>query len=198
MCRSATGWPAPVPVSIQMIVVKRPPQSKGQVVTLPETSHVGALAHALVTETREEIAKADQKAGAILSALIAALAALIAATSAGGLAPQRLGPVAATLFWAGCTAWVPALILLGLAVAPNTGRPQERRAHYFGDTAMTPSVLALAGVMRATDLVDRDLNQLAILSRLTWAKYHRIRQGMLLSAVFLALTSLGLLLGPIG
>ncbi|QMU73323.1 Pycsar system effector family protein [Streptacidiphilus sp. P02-A3a] len=166
--------------------------------TSPETSHVVTLARALVAETREEMVKADQKAGAVLSALIAALAALIAATSTGAVTPHRLGPFAATLFWAGCAAWVPALILLGLAVAPNTGTPQDRRAHYFGDTAMIPSVLALAEVVRMTDPLDRDLNQLAVLSRLTWAKYRHIRQGMSWSAVFLVLTSLGILLGPLG
>jgi hypothetical protein len=159
---------------------------------------VEALARALTAETREEMAKADQKAGALLSALIAALAVLVGAGGAGGVDPARYGPVAATLFWAGCAAWVPAVVILGLAVAPRTGSPQSLRAHYFGDTALTPSAAALAEIMRATSRVDRDLSQLTVLSRLTWTKYRLIRRGMLWSGGFLVLTASGLLLGSLG
>ncbi|MFG2826392.1 Pycsar system effector family protein [Streptomyces sp. NPDC048434] len=157
--------------------------------------HGGELVRTLITETREELQKADSKAGMMLTALGVALSALLGAISAGGITPQRYAPVPQALFWTGCAAWVPALVMLGLAVAPRAGKPQRLRAHYFGDAAVTASVRLLAAVVRRTDPQDRDLNQFVTLSRTVWVKYRCIRHGMAWGAVFVVFTSLGLLTG---
>ncbi|MGP3926586.1 Pycsar system effector family protein [Streptomyces sp. 8N616] len=160
-----------------------------------EVGHGGALLRILITETREELLKADNKAGFMLTALGVALTALLGAISGGGIAPQHYAPVPRALFWAGCAAWVPSLVMLGLAVAPRAGKPQRLRAHYFGDATVTASVRLLAAAVQRTDPLDRDLSQFVTLSRTVWVKYRCIRHGMAWSTVFLVLTSLGLLMG---
>jgi hypothetical protein len=160
-----------------------------------EAGHGRELVRVLITETREELLKADNKAGLILATLGIALTALIGAISGGGIAPQHYAAVPRVLFWAGCAAWVPSLVMLGLAVAPRVGQPQELRAHYFGDATASVSVQRLAAVVRRTDPLDRDLSQFVTLSRTVWVKYRCIRHGMAWAAVFLVLTSLGLLTG---
>ncbi|MFI2263078.1 Pycsar system effector family protein [Streptomyces tubercidicus] len=157
--------------------------------------HGGTLIRTLTSETREELQKADGKAGMMLTGLGVALTALLGAISAGGVAPQRYALVPQMLFWTGCAAWVPALVMFGLAVAPRAGKPQRLRAHYFGDATVTPSVRLLAAVVQRTDPEDRDLSQFVALSRTVWIKYRCIRHGMVWGAVFLLLTSLGLLTG---
>ncbi|MFI0729051.1 Pycsar system effector family protein [Streptomyces sp. NPDC021225] len=155
----------------------------------------GELVRILITETREELLKADSKAGLMLTALGAALTALLGTISAGGIAPQRYAPVPQILFWAGCAAWVPALVMFGLAVAPRAGKPQRSRAHYFGDAAGMSSVELFADLVRQTDPRERNLSQFLTLSRTVWLKYRCIRHGMAWSAVFLVLTPFGLLTG---
>ncbi|SEK68939.1 Pycsar system effector family protein [Streptacidiphilus jiangxiensis] len=156
------------------------------------------LTRTLVAETRTEMAKADQKAGVILSALVAALAALVATAGAGGVTPAAFGAFASALFWFGCSAWVPALVMLGLAVAPRPGLSVNGRAHYFADVASILSAQELGEILRGTDAGERDLSQLLILSQIAVLKYRLIRWGMLASAVFVISTFLGLLLGVAG
>ncbi|WP_229852198.1 Pycsar system effector family protein [Streptomyces albospinus] len=157
--------------------------------------HGGGLIRTLITETREELQKADSKAGLMLTALGAALTALLGAISAGGIRPQHYALVPQVLFWTGCASWVPALVMLGLAVVPRPGRPQRLRAHYYGDAVRTASARLLAAAVQRTDPEDRDLSQFVSLSRTVWIKYRYIRHGMVWGAAFLVLTSLGLLAG---
>ncbi|WP_274914792.1 Pycsar system effector family protein [Streptomyces sp. WZ-12] len=131
----------------------------------------------------------------MLSALGVALTALVGALSAGGITPQYYPTVSQVFFWTGCASWLPALVMLGLAVVPRAGKPQRFRAHYFGDAVVTTSVRLLAVVVQRTDPEDRDLSQFVSLSRTVWIKYRYIRHGMFWSAVFLTLTFLGLLTG---
>ncbi|MDP9608917.1 MULTISPECIES: Pycsar system effector family protein [Streptomyces] len=149
----------------------------------------------LITETREELLKADSKAGVMLTALGVALSALLGAISGGGITPQHYPSVSRVLFWAGCVAWVPSLVMLGLAVVPRAGTPRRLRAHYFGDATATASARLMAAAVQRTDPVDRDLSQFMTLSRTVSIKYRCIRHGMVWSGIFLVLTSLGLVTG---
>ncbi|MEU7636232.1 Pycsar system effector family protein [Streptomyces sp. NPDC039016] len=155
-----------------------------------------ALARLLVTETREEMVKADQKAGFLLSVLGLAVTALLGAVSAGAVAPLRFGLVAQMCFWSGCAALPPSLCLLGLVIVPRTAAARRYRVHYFGDAAGSTSA-RLSSAVRRTDPVERDVSQFAELSRVVATKYRWIRRGMVASALFLVLTSLGVLLGSL-
>ncbi|MFE6777214.1 Pycsar system effector family protein [Streptomyces sp. NPDC057702] len=155
----------------------------------------GRLARTLLTETREEMLKADQKANTMLSGLGVTLAALVGAVSAGGVTPLRYGIAAQVLFWLGCAAAFPSLGLLALAVLPRTGTPLAHRAHYFGDVSALGTPGQLAHVVRHTDPHRRDLNQLAVLSQLVVMKYRYVRGGMVWGGAFVALTTVGVLMG---
>lgn len=153
------------------------------------------LVRVLVTEAREELLKADSKAGLMLASLGAAMTALVGAIGSGVIAPREYALIPQILLWTGCATCLPSLVLLGLAVAPRVGKPQSSRAHYFGDATAAASASCLAEAVRRTDPLARDLSQLAWLSRTVWTKYRCIRHAMGWGMAFLTFTVLGLLTG---
>lgn len=124
---------------------------------------------ALVTEAREELAKADSRAELTLATLGAALTALLAAIVAGVIVPGQYAVVPQLLVWAGCAACAPSLVLLGLATTPRQTGPRPS-----ADTA-----------------------QLELLARTTCLKYRRVRHAMTWGAAFLTLTLAGTLAGAL-
>ncbi|MFJ6000286.1 Pycsar system effector family protein [Streptomyces sp. NPDC092370] len=161
----------------------------------PDPGRGAELAKVLLAEVREELVRADNKAGLMLASLGAALTALLGAIGSGVVAPRLYTPVAQFLLWAGCAACVPALVLLGLAVTPRLGNPQHCRTHYFGDARLALSVAHLERTVRRTDPVSRDLGQLAILSQTAWTKYRCIRHALAWGTAFVTLTLLGIVTG---
>ncbi|WP_406199360.1 MULTISPECIES: Pycsar system effector family protein [unclassified Streptomyces] len=153
------------------------------------------LARILLSEAREELVRADNKAGLLLASLGAALTALLGAIGSGVIAPRNYPIVPQLLLWMGCAACVPALVLLGLAVTPRLGNPHHSRTHYFGDARLAMSVAHLERTVRRTDPVARDLSQLATLSQIAWTKYRCIRHALAWGTAFCALTLLGIVTG---
>lgn len=156
------------------------------------------LLRVMTVETREELTKADGKAGLVLSSLGAALAILLGALGTGRVVPHHYTLLPQVLFWTGCASCVPALVLLGLAIAPRIGRRGPPRGHYFGDVSAAPSARSLTQALRRTDPKDRDLDQILRLSRIVMVKYRCIQYAMACSAAFLLLTSVALTLGGTG
>lgn len=156
------------------------------------------LLRVLTIETREELSKADTKAGLLLSCLGAALATLLGALGTGRVVPQHYSLLPRVLFWIGCAFSLAALILLGLAIAPRPGRPGRPLGHYFADVSAAPSARSLTEVLRRTDVRDRDLHQILRLSRIVVIKYRCVQFGMACSGAFLLLTITALTLGAIG
>ena len=156
------------------------------------------LLRVMTVETREELTKADGKAGLVLSCLAAALATLLGALGTGRVAPQHYPLLPRVLFWTGCASCVPALILLGLAIAPRIRRRGPSLGHYFGDVGAAPSAASLTEALRQTHPKDRDLDQILRLSRIVMVKYRCIQYSMVCSAAFLLLTAVALTLGAIG
>ncbi|MCX4235794.1 Pycsar system effector family protein [Streptomyces ortus] len=160
-----------------------------------EPTRDAQLVRTLLAEAREELLKADNKAGFLLASMGAALTALLGVILGGAIEPRGYAVVSQILLWAGCVTCFVSLVQLGLAVTPRVGRPHHARAHYFGDVNATASVLCLEEAVRRTDSRERDLSQLTILSRTVWIKYRCIRHAMAWSAAFVTLTSLGILTG---
>ncbi|GAP46090.1 hypothetical protein [Streptomyces azureus] len=133
-----------------------------------QTDRAAELTRDLLTEAREQLAKADSRAGLTLATLGAALTALLGAIAGGLIAPGQYAVIPQLLVWAGCAACAPSLVLLGLAVSPR--RPSQ--ASSSGDTT-----------------------QLEVLARTAWIKYRCIRRAMAWGAVFLTLTLAGTLAG---
>ncbi|SFE34030.1 hypothetical protein SAMN05216251_102544 [Actinacidiphila alni] len=156
------------------------------------------LLRVLTAETREELSRADGKAGLVLSCLGAALAALLGVLSTGKAAPGSYSLLPQVLFWSGCAFWVAALLLLGLAILPRPGRTGLSTGHYFAEIDSIPSTGSLHETLRRTDLRERDLRQILRLSRIVVIKYRCVRYGMLCSVAFLLFTATGLTLGVAG
>ncbi|MER5837118.1 hypothetical protein ABT116_41675 [Streptomyces sp. NPDC002130] len=68
---------------------------------------------------REELARADHRAGLTLATLGAALAALLTAITAGVITPAQYAAIPQLLLWTGCAACAPSLVLLSLARTPH-------------------------------------------------------------------------------
>ncbi|GCD47234.1 Pycsar system effector family protein [Streptomyces paromomycinus] len=160
-----------------------------------EADNETRLARTLLSETREEMLKADHKANVVLTVLGMALTALVSAVGAGGVRPLTYSASAQSLFWAGCAAVAPSFLLLGLAIVPRTGIGRRDRTHYFGDVASGVTVWQLKARMQQTDVHERDVSQFAVLSVLVTVKYRCIRRAMIWGGVFLFLTTVGILLG---
>jgi hypothetical protein len=124
----------------------------------------------LLTEAREQLAKADSKAGLTLATLGAALTALLGAIAGGLIVPGQYAVIPQLLVWSGCAACAPSLVLLGLAVSPRR-------------TAQASS--------------SPDERQLEILSRTARLKYRCTRRAMAWGAAFLTLTVAGTLAGAL-
>ncbi|MDQ1017454.1 hypothetical protein [Streptomyces afghaniensis] len=124
----------------------------------------------LMTEAREQLAKADSKAGLTLATLGAALTALLGAISGGLIVPGQYAVIPQLLVWSGCAACAPSLVLLGLAVSPR------RTCQAASST---------------------DAGRLEALSRTAWLKHRCIRRAMAWGAVFLTLTLAGTLAGTL-
>jgi hypothetical protein len=137
-----------------------------------QTDRAAELTRDLLTEAREQLAKADSKAGLTLATLGAALTALLGAIAGGLIAPGQYAVIPQLLVWAGCAACAPSLVLLGLAVSPR--RPSRA----------SPSSGSCG-----------EVTQLEVLSRTAWIKYRCIRRAMAWGAIFLTLTLAGTLAG---
>ncbi|MEU0189262.1 hypothetical protein ABZ250_05285 [Streptomyces afghaniensis] len=124
----------------------------------------------LLTEAREQLAKADSKAGLTLATLGAALTALLGAIAGGLIVPGQYAVIPQLLVWSGCAACAPSLVLLGLAVSPRR-------------TAQASS--------------SPDERQLEILSRAVRLKYRCTHRAMAWGAAFLTLTLAGTLAGAL-
>jgi hypothetical protein len=136
--------------------------------TTLQGEHTAELGRPLLPEAvREELAKADHRAGLTLATLGAALTALLTAITAGVLTPTQYAAIPQLLLWTGCAACAPALVLLGLPAPPPPSRP-----HASGAAA-----------------------QRELLSRTVSVKYRRIRHAIGWGAAFLALTLAGTLAG---
>ncbi|MDQ0832449.1 hypothetical protein QF032_004293 [Streptomyces achromogenes] len=153
------------------------------------------LSRVLLSEAREELARADNKAGLILAVLGATLTALFGAIGSGLIAPRHYPVVPQLLLWGGCAACAPALVLLGLAVTPRLGSPHHSRGHYFGDARLAVSLAHLERTVRRTDPMSRDLSQLAILSQIVWTKYRCVRHALAWGTAFFTLTLVGIVTG---
>ncbi|GAA4304366.1 hypothetical protein GCM10023086_21480 [Streptomyces venetus] len=89
----------------------------------------------LLTEAREELAKADSRAGLTLAVLGAALTALLGAITVGVITPAQYAAIPQLLVWTGCAACAPSLVLLSLAARPRPGTGDQARPEILSRAA---------------------------------------------------------------
>lgn len=156
----------------------------------------GALTTRLLSEAREEVTRADAKAATILAGAGVMLSVVFTGLMTGPWSPTALGLPATTVFWVGvATAWV-GVVLVGASVFPRIGNsPRHGCITYFGHAVDCESLVDLHERLERTvaDRMDRDEEQLFVISRIVQRKY-RLMQWAL--ALFLA--ALILSLGAVG
>jgi hypothetical protein len=161
-----------------------------------ETDNTASLARTLLTETREELAKADQKASLLMGALGVALAAFAGAAGSAAIRPYSYSVPGQILFWSGCAVAAVSVALFGAAVRPRLGFNPAGRIHYFGDVADGHRTLdEIRAELSVTDPVGRDVAQLVALARIVTVKYRNIRHGITSGAVGMVLLAAGVLIG---
>lgn len=149
---------------------------------------VGPFAQRLLTETREEIHRADAKAGLLL-----ATAGVVGSVGVGGVVGGDL-VLADTAGWVQATAALAAaalvvgVVLFGMAVWPAIGAAEPGKARYFLEHAQYDGDAGLkqALITDAASDVDRDVQQLRVLGQAVKRKYRFTRWGE--AAVALAIT----------
>ncbi|MBA3726366.1 MAG: hypothetical protein H0W86_07905 [Armatimonadetes bacterium] len=150
-----------------------------------------ALAQTLLSETREELTRADGKASLMLAALGIGLSAILSAILAGDWSPFKLHRPYELLWWLG-SGWAGASLLsLCLAIFPKLRhKADEPGITYFGDVAKLGTVADLrAGLKKSeTDPRERTLVQLHVLARLVNRKYRFIGGGLIALGLAIALT----------
>ncbi|MFF8095375.1 Pycsar system effector family protein [Streptomyces sp. NPDC016675] len=155
------------------------------------------LTQSLLSETREELAKADQKANLLLAALGVAAAALVGAFASAKISPIEFDPAAQWIFWTGCGTASLALVFLGMAVYPYPGTGKQGRMYYFGDIQANDGLTEseILRLIQMANHAERNIQQFSVLARSVTRKYKRIRFGMFFSGAALALLAAGTLLG---
>jgi hypothetical protein len=138
------------------------------------------LTERLLTETRDELRRADAKAAQWLSMLGAGAIGVVALWNS---APAPPWPVGSSAFWpalTGCGFAVPAAISFALALVPRIGgAPDQREVAYFGHVYRIgdPVLLRRHIEEAAGDSLHGMVGQLHHLSRLAVLKYRCIRIG---------------------
>lgn len=141
---------------------------------------VVAYTDRLLTETREEITRADQKASTLLTAVGVAVTLLIGLLT-GHWSPTRLHAGIAWLWWLGAVALVVAIVALGSAVMPRIGHKGDpSTVTFFGHVNQLTDRARLKEHLRrsAADPLERGLDQLVVLSRIAQRKYRCTQVAM--------------------
>lgn len=139
------------------------------------------LADALLTETREELSRADGKAATLMSASGVVVSVLLAGAIAGNWNPTELGKWQ-VLWWPGAAAGIAGVVAFATAVWPRVSHPgSKEELSYFGHVAEYKSVEDLEAALRAkvsAPVKDRTADQVLTVSRIVHAKYRCVRLGM--------------------
>jgi hypothetical protein len=163
-----------------------------------------ALCDKLLSETRDELVRADSKAFAFFSLFGVVTAVLLSQIVRGNWNPTELDAAAAAVFWMGFLLIFFAVGCLGGAVWPRVGgnatSPGGARASYFGDLRKDWTVAELkeALVRTAGDGLDLKLAKLLSLSRIVRRKFLLIRWALVLFLVGIILCALAVLVHALG
>jgi Family of unknown function (DUF5706) len=147
-------------------------------------SAVIAYTERLLTETREEIGRADHKASILLSTTGVGAAILVGLLT-GHWSPTHLAVAIQWLWWLGAVALVAAITFLAAAVIPRIGHGGDPSiVTYFGHVVrLTDRQRLVEHLTRsATNPLDRAVDQLVVLSRIAFRKYRCTQMAMWLIA----------------
>jgi Family of unknown function (DUF5706) len=174
------------------------PKVKTIPLTLDEDEH--ALAKVLLSESREELTRADGKASLLLAALGVGISAILAAILAGSWSPFRLAEPYQSLWWAGSFFAGVSFACLFLAIYPRvTHRSASRGVTYFGDVAGLETVDELRSALKRseTDPAERSVMQLHVIAGIADRKYRFVRSSLNALSLAIVFTVAAVLLARI-
>ena len=164
---------------------------------MPERAYDSDYVVQLLDETRDEVTRADQKAGVVLFVLGIGLGALLAGLIRGDWTPIDRGGVTAGMWWLGSIVLLGAVVSAALAVWPRfRASKSSDQITFWGDAGRTSSPEDLAARLdtQELDTGERRVEELWHLSRIVMQKYRFIRAGLLLAGVGFALHTIGAVL----
>jgi MFS family permease len=163
---------------------RRPRQyGRGGAAAVPDTHAAAAPAEYLadlLSETREELNRADSKASLIFAAVGIILGTLVSAAAGAHWSPLRLAQDVQWLWWLGVVAAIYGTLSIAASVRPRFPRaPHAGPPTYFGDVAAYASIEQFRqAVEQVITPLDRLVVQTFVLSRLVQRKYMLLHRGM--------------------
>ncbi|WP_067498392.1 Pycsar system effector family protein [Actinoplanes sp. TFC3] len=148
------------------------------------------LIERLVTDTRDELRRADAKAAQWLAALGAAMTAMLASWAARGSTPWQGGALPAWTASFGTTAAVVAVVALVLVLFPRTsGSGDLRHVAYFGHVSRIgdPDRVRELVEQAAQDAMPGMVTELCWLSRIAVLKYRYAKLGAIFAPLAVVL-----------
>lgn len=143
----------------------------------------------LLTDTREELTRADSKAALLLAATGVAVGALLAGFLGGKWTPFDLDHRVEWLWWVGVGSSAAGIFSIAAAVYPRIGRrgaPHPEVPAYYGDVAECKDIeMFREAIAQAPSPQKRLIDQTFQVSRIVQRKYVLLRRG--LRCLFLAI-----------
>ena len=150
----------------------------------------------LLSESREELARADGKASMLLAALGVASGVIAAALLAGDWSPDRLDHAYRIVWWVGLMFAAAGSLALCLAVWPRIRhRLPGPSATYFDEIALLGTVDKVKAALAHTDAAERTMTQLVAVARIIRRKYVLIRWAMGLLGIAILLVLVAVIAG---
>lgn len=151
------------------------------------TNNISPQAAAILEYTREELGRADSKAGILLAVNGIGVGAILNRAASSGTLPFHLNPFIAISWWLAVMAVTVSSGFLIAAIKPRVNRgyaPSTGRIAYFGDVRRLPSPDDLAKILRKgqNDWLDVLADQIWHVSHLCQIKYQHINRGLWLMA----------------
>jgi MFS family permease len=137
------------------------------------SNQVEVLAEQLLSETREELSRADGKASILFAAFGVFVGVVIAGLLAGEFAPSDLQCQGQWLWWLGCAAIAVSLLGLAAAIYPRLEHGEAKGPiSYYGHAAGKNADEVKKILQSQIDgQRSRAVEQLAVVSDIVWHKY---------------------------
>jgi hypothetical protein len=154
------------------------------------------LADKLLTETREELVRADTKAQILFASTGVVISVVIGGILSGDWRPSHLSCRAELIWWIGVGAAAVGVGALAYALWPRIGSAVAGRARYFADIRIHTTVDTLIpDVNKEAKRQDRDADQLLAVAPIVWKKYIAIRVATIALSAAVGLTVAAAIIG---